>query len=320
MTARAALIGLAGLIALSSPSAALDLPTGAVRAGERSEPLATYRFPTGRWSAEGLPVIPAEGQVRLEAWRIENTVSTLDLIRPLRATLASDGFNVLFECEADACGGFDFRYEIDLLPEPEMHVNLADFHYLGAERPGEEGTEYLAVLASRSGSIGYLHITRVTPTAATAPPGVAALASKSPTAVEAALTAGRAGTEAPLVATLTSAGRAVLDGVAFESGSSRLAEGPFPALDTLAAWLRDTPEARVTLVGHTDAEGALPANIALSRSRAEAVARHLVRNLGVSASQVTSDGVGYLMPLAPNTSEEGRMANRRVEVVLTSTR
>ncbi len=330
MTGRRALIALAALLALPAPvpAAALELPPGAVRAGQRIEPLATYRLATGPWSPEGLPAVPAEGQVRLEAWRIEGAASTLDLIRPLRDQLAADGYDILFECQADACGGFDFRYESDLLPEPEMHVNLADFHYLCVGRPGEDGIEYLALVASRSGATGYLHVTRITPAAgaAVAATDVAALASKSPAA-----TAGPGGGQdggqdggpdesAPLIGALTSAGRAVLDGVAFETGSSRLADGPFPALDTLAAWLRNTPDARVTLVGHTDAEGALPPNIALSRSRAEAVARHLVRVLGVPAAQVDADGVGYLMPLAPNTTEEGRTANRRVEVVLTSTR
>jgi OOP family OmpA-OmpF porin len=121
-------------------------------------------------------------------------------------------------------------------------------------------------------------------------------------------------------ALLESAGRAVLEGVAFETGSSRLSNGEeVPALEALAEYLKANPSRRVMLVGHTDASGRLEANIAISRSRARAVLEYLTGTLDVPAGQLSSDGVGYLMPLAPNLTEEGRARNRRVEAVLIST-
>ena len=75
----------------------------------------------------------------------------------------------------------------------------------------------------------------------------------------------------------------------------------------------------MVLVGHTDAEGALEGNIALSKRRATAVMERLVSVYGVEAAQVSADGVGFLSPLASNLTADGRAQNRRVEVVLTST-
>jgi outer membrane protein OmpA-like peptidoglycan-associated protein len=74
------------------------------------------------------------------------------------------------------------------------------------------------------------------------------------------------------------------------------------------------------LVGHTDASGSLAANIAVSERRAEAVAQVLIDRYGVDRDRVTAEGVGFLAPRATNQTEEGRQKNRRVEVVVTSTR
>jgi hypothetical protein len=45
----------------------------------------------------------------------------------LRATAEAEGWQIVFACADAACGGFDFRFALDLIPEPDMHVNLADF-------------------------------------------------------------------------------------------------------------------------------------------------------------------------------------------------
>ncbi len=73
-------------------------------------------------------------------------------------------------------------------------------------------------------------------------------------------------------------------------------------------------------MGHTDASGSLAANIALSERRAEAVADALVDRLGADRGRIVAEGVGFLSPIASNQTEEGRQQNRRVEVVVTSTR
>jgi OOP family OmpA-OmpF porin len=84
----------------------------------------------------------------------------------------------------------------------------------------------------------------------------------------------------------------------------------------LAEFLTSSPETRVALVGHSDSIGGLEQNSSLSRARAEAVLNLLVEEHGVAPAQVEAHGIGYLSPIASNTSPEGRERNRRVEVVL----
>lgn len=330
------------MLVVGGPAAAatLELPVGALRTAEQLDPLGSYAVPTAPWTpADGVPVNAAEGRVLREAWSVPGAATTLQLLSPLRAQLQQQGFRILLDCETDLCGGFDFRFEIELLPEPEMHVDLGDFRYLSARRGSGAEAEYVTLMVSRSTTTGFIHVVSVVPfpveplaepealvTSATpAPEGDAATPPAGPEAAPGAEPAPArpapvAGIEPGSIALqLEAAGRAILPGLTFETGSARLAEEPAPVLDELAAYLNAHPTRRVTLVGHTDAEGSLAANIALSRSRARAVLDRLVADYGVSAAQLEADGVGYLMPLAPNTTEEGRALNRRVEAVLTST-
>ncbi|HMS94705.1 MAG TPA: OmpA family protein, partial [Tabrizicola sp.] len=115
-------------------------------------------------------------------------------------------------------------------------------------------------------------------------------------------------------------GRAALDDLVFESGSSALSEGEYASLAEVAAWLEANPDGTIALVGHTDASGSLAANIALSERRAEAAALALIESYGADRSRIVSEGVGFLAPRATNADEAGRQKNRRVEVVVTSTR
>jgi len=71
----------------------------------------------------------------------------------------------------------------------------------------------------------------------------------------------------------------------------------------------------VLIVGHSDNQGTLDYNLDLSLSRARAVASDLVASYGIEASRLSGHGVGFLAPIAPNASEEGRGRNRRVELV-----
>ena len=79
------------------------------------------------------------------------------------------------------------------------------------------------------------------------------------------------------------------------------------------------PARTVARVGHTDSAGGLDGNIALSKQRAGSVLERLVSDYGVSRLQLEAEGMGYLAPVATNLTEDGRNANRRVEVIITST-
>ncbi|MFN3969791.1 MAG: OmpA family protein [Gemmobacter sp.] len=292
--------------------------------------LASYALPTGPFDGEVVPVRPSEGAVERSAFRIDLPgVSTLHLMSHLRGQLARAGYRTIFDCETEACGGFDFRYASDLFPEPEMHVDLGDFRYLAAER----GNEVLALMVSRSAMAGFAQVTRVTPGGGPAP---VLLAADTGSAREVALSADSvstlAGDAGPVVAlsgsnapgpglstaaALDAHGLAVLEDLEFASGSTALLEGDYPSLADLADWLRRNPGRKVALVGHTDASGGLETNIVISRRRADSVRAVLQGIHRVPSAQVMAEGVGYLAPRASNATEEGRRANRRVEVVVT---
>jgi OOP family OmpA-OmpF porin len=81
----------------------------------------------------------------------------------------------------------------------------------------------------------------------------------------------------------------------------------------VAAGLKDHPDVRVEVAGHTDSSGSDKHNQALSQWRAESVRDYLVR-MGVPATQIQARGYGESQPVAENTTAPGKARNRRVEL------
>jgi OOP family OmpA-OmpF porin len=308
----------------------LELPAPVLAEEARTALPGSYPLPLGPFDGAAVPVRLIEGAVDQRAYRLDAPdLTTLAVLAPLRDQIRAAGFEVIFECEARTCGGFDFRYGTDILPEPDMHVDLGDFRFLSALR----GDEAVSLLVSRSDLSAFVQITRVTaapPAPEAAPEAVPGAAPEPgggdapPAVIDLDRAAPRStlegGSASPIAAALDTVGTAVLDDLVFASGAASLAEGDYASLAALAAWLEANPAATIALVGHTDASGSLAANIALSERRAEAVAETLIDLYGVERARVLSEGVGFLAPIATNQTEEGRQKNRRVEVVVTSTR
>lgn len=295
----------------------LDMPANATLQAEEATSPDSYAMPTGPWTPAGMPILTASGQVRQQAWQIDAAgLTTLQMLQPLRDQLENAGFDILFTCRDEGCGGFDFRFATPVLPAPAMHVDLGDFRFLAASRTADDQTELLSLLVSRTSQAGFVQI--ITAGTATAPTLAAAAAP--------ALRGDITGDLAPdntvigdLVSVLQQNGRAVLSDLAFETGSAELGDAPFASLQILADYLRANPDITIALVGHTDAVGSLDGNIALSKRRAGSVLERLATTYGVPRRQMEAEGMGYLSPVAPNLTEAGREANRRVEVILTST-
>ena len=168
-------------------------------------------------------------------------------------------------------------------------------------------------MVSRSDNAGFVQMIRVTP---------AVMETRLTSTVDADTVAQSAPVNPSsdsIAGSLAQLGRAVLHDLTFETGSASLGAGPFASLAALADYLIADPARRVALVGHTDAVGALEKNVALSKRRAAAVLERLVSTHGVPRSQIEAEGMGYLSPIAPNQTSEGREANRRVEVILLNT-
>jgi len=292
-----------GLAATSAAAEVPRLPDGAERTASRDG----GAIASGPAGPDGVPRLALAGLAQTEAWRVAGDRTTAALAADLSAQLAGAGYRPVLDCDARACGGFDFRYALPVTPEPDMHVNLGDFRYLSAQ----DGTRGIGILVSRSATALHVEITRIGPPDPDDVPVPVPIAGSDAPSVAAAPPAG------DIVSQLVAEGHVSLDDLAFETGAAALA-GDAPSLAALAAFLDSNPGARVMLVGHTDAEGSLAANIALSRRRAEAVATALIGRFGVDRGQVAAEGAGWLAPRATNATPEGRSLNRRVEAVLTA--
>lgn len=299
------------LVGLCAPALALDtaFPPGTEQTVLRVERLGSYGLPIGPWSEGSMLTRRTEGRIEQTAWRIPAPgLSTLELLTPLRSMLEREGWRLMYECETEGCGGFDFRYSTQVLPEPGMHVDLGDFRFVSARKGLGAAEEHLSLLVSRStgAGAGYVQMIHVGPP----------MAAPEPTADTPAATA------APpqALAAALEAGSVVLEGLEFASGAADTPRGADRALAELAAYLAAHPARSIALVGHTDASGSLEANIALSKRRAEAVRARLIADHGADATRITALGAGFMAPRASNLTDEGRARNRRVEAMLTSTR
>jgi outer membrane protein OmpA-like peptidoglycan-associated protein len=105
-----------------------------------------------------------------------------------------------------------------------------------------------------------------------------------------------------------------LDDVLFATGEATLNPGADTTLQQIAAFMREYPERRLRIEGHTDARGPEEFNLELSRERALAVADALAR-LQIDRDRIETVGLGEAFPVASNESTAGMQQNRRVEVL-----
>lgn len=88
-------------------------------------------------------------------------------------------------------------------------------------------------------------------------------------------------------------------------------------LDELVVYLNLKNNMKIAIHGHTDNRGDAGENLALSKERAKAVMKFLIAN-GIDQSRLTYNGFGSSKPKSSNSSENGRLLNRRVEFVIQS--
>ena len=101
----------------------------------------------------------------------------------------------------------------------------------------------------------------------------------------------------------------------FDTDSFDLAPNSEQYFDWLVGVMKKYPQAHAEIVGHTDSRGSAEYNKALSENRAQSVADYLYSQ-GIEESRITVRGEGEESPKATNDTAEGRMENRRVEVII----
>lgn len=335
---------LAGMVApvsaMSTDQLLDDLPPNAQETGQVSDPPGRYGVASGVWTGADVPFLEMNGTRLRQTYRMPNAPGTMaDTISELSGSLTRQGFEIVLSCIDLTCGGFDFRHRLEVLPLPDMYVDLGSFRYVSGSRDDEEdgGKALVSILASASGDLVYLQVDLITPLTAAeeaaaedspelpavpeSPPGEGegeAQATATQATAQATSNVPAAGgtvLQDPAEA-FAAKGEMVLEDVSFAVGSVELTGEDHPSLSSLAAYIAATPDVRIVLVGHTDTTGTLEGNIRVSRSRAQAVANRLVEEHGVPRARLRVEGAGYLAPRADNRTEAGRALNRRVTAVL----
>lgn len=303
------------LVALAGAAEAqeLRLPEGGAVTHSETVTGARYSLPIGPVDGDGtVPARALEGTVQHTVWQITPPRTVPVLLATLRNQITDLGYDILLDCAARMCGGFDFRVAVEDLGAPVMVVDLGRYGYLAALH--RDTGAYVAALASETGDISYVQITRITPEPLAVPE--AALIAPAVTSAPSRVQTGDGSALGDFAGKLLATGAAVLEDLQFATGSAELAQTDFPSLRALATFLAENPAQAFVLVGHSDSRGSADANLALSMRRAEAVRDRLIADYDAEGTRLRAEGVGFLAPRASNTTEDGRRANRRVEAVL----
>jgi OmpA-OmpF porin, OOP family len=102
----------------------------------------------------------------------------------------------------------------------------------------------------------------------------------------------------------------------FEFDKDKIRPESFPILDAVVEVLQQNTKIKIEIQGHTDNKGAAAYNKKLSDRRAASVRKYLVTK-GIEEGRLTSKGYGMEQPIVPNTSDQNRALNRRVQFVRT---
>ncbi|MBN1250730.1 MAG: PD40 domain-containing protein [Bacteroidales bacterium] len=102
----------------------------------------------------------------------------------------------------------------------------------------------------------------------------------------------------------------VLKNIFFKTDSFNLEKKSFIELKKLSEFLKINPNIKIEIQGHTDNKGTKKYNYILSEKRALSVYKYLI-NSTINKNRLLYKGFGYDMPIAPNTTDEGRSKNRR---------
>ncbi len=104
-------------------------------------------------------------------------------------------------------------------------------------------------------------------------------------------------------------------GIKFKSGKDIITTSSFKILNNVVRIMKNNPKYNLRIEGHTDSQGKDDFNLTLSKKRAAAVKKYLIKK-GVEETRLSSEGYGELKPVADNKTSKGRALNRRVELII----
>jgi OmpA-OmpF porin, OOP family len=287
---------------------------GAVLQNASNERFASLLIPLGPGKFQnGGPVfepsVKVEGSISARYYVMPPAAQPLEVFRNYQSALVQAGFKPLFTCEPAVCDKalINEQYRSVLLYprkwaasriDPGSGSSPRELHYWSGKGTRDGSEVYVIVWVASADS---------TWNAATASIVVVEPKVMEGDKVSATLEQMQRGLQAE--------GRVALYGLYFDTGKSEVKPDSKPQLEEMARLLKAEPGLRVFVIGHTDNQGALDANLQLSQRRAEAVVAALSTQHGIDAKRLSARGVANFAPLASNAAEAGRAKNRRVELV-----
>ena len=272
----------------------------------------SYDF-AGKRRVYAAPPLQLEGSVTRIWYEAAGQTSSVELLRNYQNELQSKQFKILYDSSKDPAGKKWPGY-FNNFGEAEIRTNRSHYVFRAArdggiyvssaklERP--EGNVYVQLTALQWDKDDTTYKARQGAYIA-----VDIIEEKAMVQNMVTVSAGE------MAKAIGATGRVALYGIFFDFNKADIKPESKPALDEIAKLLKNEPALKLYVVGHTDNVGGLEANMALSKNRADAVVRALQKDYGVDPSRLKPHGVAFLAPTAPNTTEEGRAKNRRVELV-----
>ena len=258
------------------------------------------------------PPLNLEGAVTRIWYEAQGETSAMELLRNYQEELKSAGFEILYDSTKDPAAAAKLNTNVFGLTE--IKTNRTSHVFRGAKSDGirvssakltrPEGDVYVYLAAVDWGRDDSIYKARQGAYIA-----VDIVEVKPMTQNMVAVSAGE------MSKAIASTGRIALYGILFDTGRADIKDESREALEEIGKLLRQEPDLKLHVVGHTDNVGGYESNLDLSKRRAAAVVAALVNDHGIAAGRLTANGVSYLAPVAPNATEEGRAKNRRVELV-----
>jgi OmpA-OmpF porin, OOP family len=274
---------------------------------------AQYTVPLGpllRWDYVraqpdfGGKYVDLEGDVTRITYVVRRGVSAAGVFRSFKNDLVKKGFKIAYQAEGAEFG----RSQGNLyrnLREQLLEFSPRGAHFLAAKLDGVTATAYVVLYVTEF-EIGATTV-KIRPGQVVLQLDVIEVASVSDKLVVVSASDISKGIE--------SSGRVALYGIMFDVNKADIKPESRPALDEVAKFLRSVPTVKLDVVGHTDNIGNYDSNLDLSRARAAAVVNTLVKDYEINPQRLRASGVGFLAPIASNTTEANRAKNRRVELL-----
>lgn len=265
-----------------------------------------------------------EGARTRLVYLIPENRSPLEVLRNYQEEIRGRGGLILYECKDAECGGDAarsssggggemslamFLFPQERITDPAfsnghcaMTERIAGQRYTVAELPAEQAHVSILTYTLKAGSTCKAFAQRT----------IAVVDILESKAREQKMVTVKA---EEMASRLTTAGSVALYGIYFDFNKADVKADSEPTLLEIAKLLKADSSLKLLVVGHTDNVGSFTSNMTLSQRRADAVVTALAARHGVDKSRLTPVGVSYACPVAPNTNDEGRAKNRRVELV-----